>query len=137
MHFVWMSIFTKFIACRTASEVRVKHAQGDAAEPAPSLPSPSPTTTTGGFADILSGIPGTSNAFPFLKGIGIDMTSGQADEAADRALSSVARKLDKSLSVESTVLELLAEATDITNLATIFYGTLSSYTAYIQAGLTY
>lgn len=100
----------------------MKHAQGDAPVPAPSLPSPSTTTTTGGFADILSGIPGTNNAFPFLKGIGIDMTSGQADEAADRALSSVARKLDKSLSVESTVLELLAEATDITNLATIFYG---------------
>lgn len=50
------------------------------------------------------------------------MSSGSADEAADRALSSVARKLDRSLSVESTVNELLAEATDQLNLATIFYG---------------
>jgi ataxia telangiectasia mutated family protein len=53
-------------------------------------------------------------------GIGIDMSSGSADEAADRALSSVARKLDKSLSVQSTVNELIAEATDPMNLATLF-----------------
>lgn len=55
-------------------------------------------------------------------GIGIDMTSGSAEEAADRALSSVARKLDKSLSVESTVNELIAEATDPMNLASLFIG---------------
>ncbi|EGN96752.1 hypothetical protein SERLA73DRAFT_93326 [Serpula lacrymans var. lacrymans S7.3] len=55
-------------------------------------------------------------------GIGIDMTSGSADEAADRALSSVSRKLDRSLSVEYTVNALIAEATDIVNLATIFHG---------------
>lgn len=55
-------------------------------------------------------------------GLGIDMTSGTADEAADRALNSVARKLDKAMSVEYTVNELIAEATDITNLATIFCG---------------
>ena len=55
-------------------------------------------------------------------GIGIDMTSGTAHEAADRALSSVARKLDKSLSVEYTVNELIAEATDLLNLANIFHG---------------
>ncbi|KAH7923978.1 hypothetical protein BV22DRAFT_1196306 [Leucogyrophana mollusca] len=54
--------------------------------------------------------------------IGIDMTSGTADEAADRALTSVARKLDKALSVEYTVNELIAEATDIVNLATIYHG---------------
>ena len=54
--------------------------------------------------------------------IGIDMSSGTADEAADRALSSVSRKLDKALSVEYTVNELVAEATDIANLATIYYG---------------
>lgn len=54
--------------------------------------------------------------------IGIDMSSGTADEAADRALSSVSRKLDKNLSVEYTVNELIAEATDIANLATIFPG---------------
>ena len=63
-----------------------------------------------------------TDASRFNLGIGIDMSSGSADEAADRALSSVARKLDKSLSVESTVNELLAEATDPLNLATIFYG---------------
>jgi serine-protein kinase ATM len=50
------------------------------------------------------------------------MSSGTADEAADRALSSVARKLDKALSVEYTVNELIAEATDPVNLATIFSG---------------
>ena len=55
-------------------------------------------------------------------GIGIDMTSGTAHEAADRALSSVARKLDKSLSVEYTVNELIAEATDLPNLANIYHG---------------
>lgn len=54
------------------------------------------------------------------------MTSGSADESADRALSSVARKLDKSLSIESTVNELIAEATDPTNLGTIFIGMLLS-----------
>jgi ataxia telangiectasia mutated family protein len=63
-----------------------------------------------------------NDASRFNLGIGIDMSSGSADEAADRALSSVARKLDRSLSVESTVNELLAEATDPMNLATIFYG---------------
>jgi len=83
----------------TASEVKVKQAQSDV-----------PTVTT------------TNDASRFNLGIGIDMSSGSADEAADRALSSVARKLDKSLSVESTVNELLAEATDPLNLATIFYG---------------
>ncbi|KAJ7504364.1 hypothetical protein B0H11DRAFT_513652 [Mycena galericulata] len=57
-----------------------------------------------------------------LGGIGIDMASGTADEAADRALTGVARKLDKALSVEYTVNELLAEATDPMRLATIWYG---------------
>jgi hypothetical protein len=56
--------------------------------------------------------------------IGIDITSGTADEAADRALSSVARKLDKSLSVECTVNALIAEATDMVNLALIYHGKL-------------
>ncbi|KAI5119125.1 hypothetical protein M0805_005731 [Coniferiporia weirii] len=55
-------------------------------------------------------------------GIGIDMSSGMEDEAADRALNGVARKLDKSLSVEYTVNELIAEATDVTNLALMFAG---------------
>ena len=55
-------------------------------------------------------------------GIGISMESGSEAEAADRALSGVARKLDKSLSVEYTVNELISEATDIENLATMFHG---------------
>ena len=55
-------------------------------------------------------------------GLSIDMNSGSAEEAADRALSTVARKLDKTLSVEYTVNELVAQARDIQNLATIFAG---------------
>ena len=55
-------------------------------------------------------------------GISIDMSSNTAEEAADRALSSVARKLDKSLSVEYMVNQLIAEATDPSNLAKIFAG---------------
>ncbi|KAG9224022.1 hypothetical protein CCMSSC00406_0004362 [Pleurotus cornucopiae] len=43
-------------------------------------------------------------------------------ELADRTLSSVARKLDKSLSVEFTVNELLAEAMDPNNLGAMFVG---------------
>ena len=59
-------------------------------------------------------------------GIGLDMSSGVEAEAADRALNGVARKLDKSLSVEYTVNELIFEATDITNLALMFAGECSS-----------
>ena len=89
---------------RTASEVKVKQAQSDV-----------PVATA------------MNDTSRFNLGIGIDMSSGSADEAADRALSSVARKLDRSLSVESTVNELLAEATDPLNLATIFYGEGNKY----------
>lgn len=84
---------------RTASELKIKRAQG------------SNGSTTA-----------THDASRGFGGIGIDMSSGTADEAADRALSSVARKLDKALSVEYTVNELIAEATDPVNLATIFPG---------------
>ena len=90
------SPFHHALARRTASELKLKRVQD---------------TPTGS----------TSNDTAFL-GLGIDMTSGAAYEAADRALSSVARKLDKSLSVEYTVNELIAEATDILNLATIYHG---------------
>lgn len=58
-------------------------------------------------------------------GLGIDMSSGSAEEAADRALSSVARKLDKALSVEYTVNQLVTAATSTTNLALIFPGSYS------------
>jgi hypothetical protein len=43
-------------------------------------------------------------------------------EGAERALTSVSRKLDASLSVEYTVNELINEATDIANLSRIFPG---------------
>jgi ataxia telangiectasia mutated family protein len=52
----------------------------------------------------------------------LDMSSGTADEAADRALTAVARKLDRALSTEYTVNELIAEATDPVNLACMFMG---------------
>ena len=64
----------------------------------------------------------TGEAFKFA--IGIDMASGATDEAADRALSTVARKLDKTLSVEYTVNELITEASDPANLALMYTGTL-------------
>lgn len=76
-----------------------------------------------------------NDASRFNLGIGIDMSSGSADEAADRALSSVSRKLDRSLSVESTVNELLAEATDPLNLATIFHGKRNKITAIAMSHL--
>ena len=59
---------------------------------------------------------------PLGTGIGLDLTSAVEAEAADRALSGVARKLGKSLSVEYTVNELISEATDISNLALMFTG---------------
>lgn len=63
-----------------------------------------------------------ANTVRFGTGIGIDMSSGTAEEAADRALSSVARKLDKALSVQYTVNQLVRDATDPRNLAQIFTG---------------
>ncbi|KAK7686262.1 hypothetical protein QCA50_010482 [Cerrena zonata] len=52
----------------------------------------------------------------------LDMSSGIAHEAADRAITSVIRKLDKTLTVEFTVNELISEATDMDNLANMYYG---------------
>ncbi|CAE6466251.1 unnamed protein product, partial [Rhizoctonia solani] len=54
-----------------------------------------------------------------IDGTGLD--SAEA-EAADRALSSVARKLDTSMSVEYTVNDLIATATDPANLSQLFVG---------------
>ncbi len=81
---------------RTASEFKIKRAQGDETAPF------------------------TGEAMRFA--IGIDMASGTTDEAADRALSAVARKLDKTLSVEYTVNELITEASDPANLALMYIG---------------
>ncbi|TFK86745.1 hypothetical protein K466DRAFT_600062 [Polyporus arcularius HHB13444] len=80
----------------TASEFKIKRAQGDETAPF------------------------TGEAMRFA--IGIDMASGTTDEAADRALSAVARKLDKTLSVEYTVNELITEASDPANLALMYIG---------------
>ncbi|KAJ6591557.1 hypothetical protein DFH09DRAFT_1137348 [Mycena vulgaris] len=85
----------------TASEIKLKRVQDGAGA---------------GGAGMTRGLVGG------LGGIGIDMASGTADEAADRALTSVARKLDKAMSVEYTVNELLAQATDPMRLATIWHG---------------
>ena len=54
-------------------------------------------------------------------GFNVSSSTG-TDEAADRALNAVTRKLDKTLSVEFTVNELIAEATDVVNLANMFEG---------------
>lgn len=79
-----------------------------------------PETPTTSGAVVPPTTEGAASRFGF--GIGIDMSSGTAEEAADRALSSVSRKLDKSLSVQCAVNELIAEAADVTNLASMFPG---------------
>lgn len=74
---------------------------------------------------VQQGVPADSsanNTNQFNNGIGIDMTSGTAEEAADRALSSVARKLNKALSVQYTVNQLVTDATYEDNLALIYSG---------------
>ena len=86
---------------RTASEFKFKRAQA------------SSTTTDPASSRVLT------------LGLGapeLDMNSGTADEAADRALTAVARKLDRALSTEYTVNDLIAEATDPANLASMFMG---------------
>jgi hypothetical protein len=63
-----------------------------------------------------------------MDGAGLD--SAEA-EAADRALSSVARKLDTSMSVEYTVNDLIATATDPANLSQLFVGTYIHFIYYV------
>lgn len=94
----------------TVSEIKMKQLQSETAPPTP---------LTANATDLIIN---TGAGKQMNTGIGIDMTSGSADEAADRALNSVARKLDKSLSVQSTVNELIAEATDPVNLASLYTG---------------
>ena len=57
-------------------------------------------------------------------GLGLDLESDPESESADRALTSVRRKLDNKLSIEYTVNELIVSAMDPTNLAMIFAGKL-------------
>ncbi|EMD39153.1 hypothetical protein CERSUDRAFT_93196 [Gelatoporia subvermispora B] len=82
----------------TASELKIKRVQGSTSE--------------------TSNLTGEALRFA----LGIDLISGAADEAADRALSSVKRKLDKTLSAEYVVNDLIAEATDVNNLGNMFGG---------------
>lgn len=98
---LWRSCRDLTHGSRTASELKVKRMQGASVE----------TTHL------------TVEAFRYA--IGIDMGSGHADEAADRALTAVTRKLDKTMSVEYTVNELINEATDARNLALMFSGKLN------------
>jgi len=86
---------------RTASEFKIKRAQASSTTD----PTASRAHTPGP-----GGVPE------------LDMSSGTADEAADRALTAVGRKLDRALSTEYTVNELIAEATDPANLACMFIG---------------
>lgn len=64
---------------------------------------------------------GADEALNHIVGFNVSTATG-TDEAADRALSAVARKLDKTLSVEFTVNELIAEATDVVNLGNMWHG---------------
>ena len=89
-------------AHRTASEFKIKRAQASSSTTDP--------TSSRVFTSAHGGVPE------------LDMSSGTADEAADRALTTVGRKLDRGLSTEYTVNELIAEATDSANLACMFIG---------------
>ena len=59
-------------------------------------------------------------AFKFATGL--ELSAGTADDSAERALGSVQRKLDKANSVEFTVNDLIQQATDPWNLASMYYG---------------
>lgn len=49
------------------------------------------------------------------------------EKQAERALTSAAKKLDNSLSVSHDVNELIAQATDVGNLAKIYHGQLAVF----------
>ena len=66
-----------------------------------------------------------AHAVPLLGGVTLDMNSAGVEEAADRALSAVARKLDGALSVEHTINELIHEASDAANLCMMYQGQCS------------
>lgn len=69
---------------------------------------------------------GADEALNHIVGFNVSTATG-VDEAADRALNAVTRKLDKSLSVEFTVNELVAEATDVVNLGNMYMGARISH----------
>lgn len=97
----WMFVLCFSCSCyRTASELRLKKIQDSI-----TITDAPPRVVSAGVRQDLE----------------LDLRSGTA-ESADRALSSVARKLDQALSVEYTVNALIAEAKDVVNLATIYHG---------------
>jgi ataxia telangiectasia mutated family protein len=60
---------------------------------------------------------------PLLPGAGVADTSSRNEPSeADRALTVVAKKLSKTLSVTATVNELIQQATDERNLAVLYCG---------------
>ena len=84
---------------RTASEMRIKRAQSAYHETASDL---------------------AVEAFKFT--VGLELSAGTAEEAAERALSSVTRKLDKNLDIKETIQALLSDATNDANLANMYIG---------------
>ncbi|KAG8885210.1 Serine/threonine-protein kinase tel1 [Tulasnella sp. 403] len=76
------------------------------------------TATTARTAD--SNLTGDTKNSP----LGHNRETDTVERQADRALASVAKKLDKTLSVSHDVNELIAQATDVSNLANIFHGML-------------
>lgn len=109
----------------TASAVKIRKAQGPdtgqvyAEASMMSVASTSTTTRLGHANANVPLFPLPPSAFGASNFSHISSTEA---EAADRALTSVARKLDKSLSVAYTVNELIGEASDVANLALMFFG---------------
>lgn len=62
------------------------------------------------------------NGPPVLPGSTADKSSTNEPSEADRALTVVAKKLSKTLSVTATVNELIQQATDEKNLAVLYCG---------------
>ncbi|KAL5343110.1 hypothetical protein BJX70DRAFT_354511 [Aspergillus crustosus] len=64
---------------------------------------------------------------PVLTGTAVDQRPTNELSEADRALTVVAKKLSKTLSVTATVNELIQQATDEKNLAVLYCGTFSIF----------
>ncbi|KZT55264.1 hypothetical protein CALCODRAFT_357670 [Calocera cornea HHB12733] len=84
-----------------------------------------PPSTAGSEFPPSSGLPSRASEADVTEEL--NMESDMAQENADRALKSVADKLDKSLSVEYTVNRLINEARDTWNLSQIYSGVFSSF----------
>jgi ataxia telangiectasia mutated family protein len=66
--------------------------------------------------------PQPSGSAPGLDGIGTSKPKDESESEADRALTVVAKKLSKTLSVGATVNELIQQASDERNLAVLYSG---------------